>query len=181
MRKSKHFINILKMKKITFITLIFLCLTSIGFSQNLKFGHIDSQALLDLMPEQDSARRVLEKEFRQMQSSLEEMQVELNKKYEAYLNSQDTLSDFIRQAKEQEMQDMQVRIQNYQQSAQEQLQKKEAQLFQPVLDKAQEAIEAVGKENGFIYIFDISSKVVLYQSDKSIDVLPLVKKKLGLM
>ncbi|MBK8808945.1 MAG: OmpH family outer membrane protein [Bacteroidales bacterium] len=71
-------------------------------------------------------------------------------------------------------------MQNYQQEAQSQLQKKEAELFQPILEKAQLAIAEVGKENGFIYIFDISSKVVLFQSDKSIDVMPLVKKKLGM-
>lgn len=168
------------MKKIALITFAFLIFSVVGFSQNLKFGHIDSQALLDMMPQQDSARKALEKEYKQMQSILEEMQVELNKKYDYYLNAQDTLSDFIKKAKEQEMQELQTRIQSYQQEAQSQLQKKEAKLFQPILDKAEKAIKEVGIENGFIYIFDTSSKVVLFQSDKSIDIMPLVKKKLGI-
>lgn len=169
------------MKRITLLSIAIIFIATLGISQNLKFAHIDSQALLEMMPEQDSAKKVLEKEYRQMQSSLESMQVELNKKYEAYLGAQDTLSDFIRKAKEQEMQEIQTRIQSYQQEAQTQLQKKEAQLFQPILDRATNAIETVGKENGYIYVFDISSKVVLYQSEKSEDILPLVKKKLGIL
>ena len=52
--------------------------------------------------------------------------------------------------------------------------------MQPVFDKAEEAIGVVAKEKGLIYVFDIGTKVVLYKSNESIDVLPLVKTKLGL-
>jgi outer membrane protein len=86
----------------------------------------------------------------------------------------------IRQTKEKEIVDLQERLQNFQQTAQQDIQQKEAELWQPVIDKANNAIQEVGKENGFTYIFDVSAGVVLYFSPESIDVLPLVKTKLGI-
>lgn len=150
-------------------------------AQTLKFGHIDSQKLLELMPQRDSAMKVLQKEYDDTQQILDGMQVELNKKYQKYLESSDSLSSIAKKTKEQEMQDLQQRIQNYQQTAQDELQKRETSLFNPIMDKAKKLIEEVAKENQLIYVFDTSAGVVLYQSDKSIDILPLVKKKLGIL
>jgi len=59
------------------------------------------------------------------------------------------------------------------------LQKKEQSLLQPIIDKAKNAINEVAKEGSFTYILDSSVGVVLY-SVESDDILPLVKKKLGL-
>jgi outer membrane protein len=75
---------------------------------------------------------------------------------------------------------MQQRIQNYQQTAQAQLNQKQTELLKPVFDKAEKTIEEVAKEKGLLYVFDIGSKVVLYKSNESLDVLPLVKTKLGI-
>ena len=75
---------------------------------------------------------------------------------------------------------MQQRIQGFQQTAQQDLQQKEAELFQPIMDKAQSAIEAVAKANGFTHVFDLGAGGVLYFSEQSIDILPLVKKELGI-
>ncbi len=105
-------------------------------AQTLKFGHIDSQKLLELMPQRDSAMKVLQKEYDDTQQILDGMQVELNKKYQKYLESSDSLSSIAKKTKEQEMQDLQQRIQNYQQTAQDELQKKETALFNPIMDKA---------------------------------------------
>jgi outer membrane protein len=79
--------------------------------------------------------------------------------------------------------DIQKRIQDFQTNAQQQLQNKQAELFQPIVGKVDKAIKDVGKENGFLYVFDISaSKATLLYFDeaKSINVMPLVKTKLGL-
>lgn len=146
----------------------------------VKLGHIDSQLLLSQMPESDSAKKVLESETKSIQDMLEVMQVEFNNKYNDYVTKIDSLSDFIRQSKEQELQDIQERIRSAEQNAQQQLQKMQGDLFQPIIDKAQKAIEEVGKENGFSYIFDTSTGSVVYKSDNAEDILPLVKKKLGI-
>lgn len=54
------------------------------------------------------------------------------------------------------------------------------ELFAPVFKKANEAIDKLGKENGFTYIFDLSAGTVIFHSDATVDVLPLAKKALGI-
>ena len=57
-------------------------------------------------------------------------------------------------------------------------QEREKALLTPIIDRAKEAIRDVAKENGYTYIFDSAVGVTLYEGGD--DVLPLVKKKLGL-
>lgn len=149
-------------------------------AQAPKFGHIDLQALIQVMPERTTA----ETEFNAVQSEMEdilgEMQKDLQTKMTDFEKLGETASEMKKNAKITEIQDIQQRIQNYQQTASQQLQQKQAELLQPVFDKAEKAIEEVAKENGLMYVFDTGSKVVLYKSNQSVDLLPLVKTKLGI-
>ena len=149
-------------------------------AQSLKFGHINSQELLQAMPERDSAEAKLRRLTKTIEDQLEELQVEFNKKYQEYLQKRETYSASIREMKERELTEMQQRAQEFQQVASQDLQRQQSELMKPVIDKADAAIKKVGSDNGFIYIFDVSNGTLLYQSDKSVDVLPLVKKELGL-
>jgi len=149
-------------------------------SQDLKFGHINSQELLTAMPESDSAQATIEKLAGDYEQQLEEMRVELNKKYDDYLTNRDSYTDLIRQTKEADIQEMQQRIQQFEQMAQQDLQQQQQQLIQPVLEKANNAIKEVAEENGFVYIFDVSRGNPVFFSDKSIDIISLVRTKLGL-
>jgi outer membrane protein len=149
-------------------------------AQNYKFGHINTQTLLEQMPESDTARAKFQQAQRQLQQQLEEMQVELNRKYQNYQNQKDTIPELLRQTKETEIMDMQQRIQEFQMSAQEDVQKRKTELFQPIYKKMDKAIKEVADKNGFTYVFDVSIGSVLYHSDKSVDILPLVKKELGI-
>ncbi len=145
-----------------------------------KFGHIDSNQLLSTMPERESVKSKLEAFAKQLENQLAAMQTELESKYQQYMSEAETLSPLIRQTKEQELTEMQQRIQMFQQNAQQELGAKESELFQPVIDKARKAISEVANENGFTYVFDIGSGAVLHFSDDSQDILPLVKAKLGI-
>jgi len=162
------------------IIVVFLLIGTTSFAQNLKFGHINSQELLSLMPERDSAQLVLENYAQQLEDQLETMQVEYNNKVQQYLANQENYTDLIKQTKEQELTDMQERIQGFQNTAQQTIQQKEAQLIQPIIDKAEKAIKEVAEEQGFTYIFDLARGSILYFSDASQDILPLVKVKLNI-
>ncbi len=166
------------MYRIIVFSLIVGISISLSAQKSNKLGHIDSQELLSLMPAADSARKVMERETKSIQDQMELMQVEFNNKYNDYVTKMDSMSKFIRQSKEQELQDLQQRIQVFESNAQQSLQLQQAELFQPIIDKAQKAIEAVGKENGFTYIFDTSVGAVIYKSDESEDIMELVKAKL---
>jgi outer membrane protein len=173
------------MKKIFVILVLIglICVSTSVFSQNqLKLGHINSQLLFSAMPESDSAQKKLERSAKQMQATLEELQVEFNKKYEEYikLGNDASTSDLILRTKEEELQSLQQRVQNFQQQAEEDISKQRAQLFQPIQDKAIKAVNEVARENGFTYIFDTAGGSIVFSSEDSQDILSLVKKKLGL-
>lgn len=160
--------------------ILFAGFISSANAQSLKFGHIDLQALVQLMPERATA----ETEFNSFQSELEDVLAEMQQNYQQKLQELEQLgedaSEVKRNAKITELQDIQQRIQNYQMTAQQQLQQKQAELLQPVFDKAENAIGEVAKEQSLLYVFDVGSNVVLYKSNQSLDILPMVKEKLGI-
>jgi outer membrane protein len=172
------------MKRIISIAALIIVIAVAGQSamaQNFKFGHINSDELIQLMPEYDSATVKLEKFRKELINALDLMSVEFNTKNDAYQKESKNLSDIVKQTKEQELIDIQKRIQDFQNNAQQQLQNKQSEVFQPVYAKVDKAIKDVGKENGFLYVFDVAKGTLLYFDDsKSINVLPLVKTKLGL-
>jgi len=164
--------------KISAILLIVI-LSFSTFAQKNKLGHIDSNELMKLMPGKDSAQAKIEGFAKQLDGQLKGMQGEFEKKYNDYLANRDKMTDLIKQTNEQELQDLQKRIEEFQKSAQEELQKKQDELLKPIVDKAKAAIEKVAKANGYSYIFDSGVGVLLY-SEPTEDVLPLVKKELGI-
>jgi len=145
-----------------------------------KFGHITSEQLLQAMPEYDSAQAKVEDLRDQYDLEIERLQVEINKKIEEFNNSEATMTNLIREAKASEIQEMQVRLQNFAQTAQQDLQQQSMMLIQPVMDKARQAIEAVAKEKGLLYVFDLSQGNPVYTGPESVDMLPLVKAQMGL-
>ncbi len=169
------------MKKtlILLVVALFASGTASFAQKTVKLGHINSAELMQIMPGKDSAQAAFQREMEALNSQLTAMQEELQKKYNDYTEKQSQMSDLIRQTKEQEIRDLGTRIEAYQQNAQTQLQEKEKELLQPIIDRAKEAITLVAKENGYTYIFDTSIGALLYQQDSD-DIFPLVKKKLGL-
>lgn len=172
------------MKKLlfAFITLMILILMSgVNLNAQTKIGWIKSDELLAVMPERDSAIKNLEKQRDEILRTLEGMNVEFNNKVESYTKQRDSLSAFVRQSREAELSDIQVKIQNFQQAGEVEIERKRQELFQPIIDKAQKAIKAVAEENKFLYILDVSTGAALYYpEDPAYNILPLVKAKLGI-
>lgn len=168
------------MKRIFKICLIAMMLVSAGFvqAQTLKFAHIDSQALIQAMPETAAAQKTLEEQAKGLEDQLASMQKEFQSKMAEYTQKADSLTDIVRQAKEEDLQNLNQRIQSFNTTASQKLQQKQGELMQPIFNKANEMIETVAKEQGVIYVFDANA--VLYKSNASIDLLPLVKAKLGI-
>jgi outer membrane protein len=169
------------MKRFIGIAALVVFMVSAGQGQNFKFGHINSDELIRALPEFDSANASLEKFRQELINNLEIMTVELNNKSDSFNKESKNLTDIVRQTKEQELIDLNRRIQEFQTNAQEQLQNKQVELFQPIYNKVDKAIKDVGKENGFLYVFDIAKGSLLYFDEtKSTNVLVMAKTKLGL-
>lgn len=169
------------MKKI--VIAIVACLFAFGGNamaqKNVKLGHINSNDLMQIMPGRDSAQAVLQNEVAELESTLKSMQAEAEKRYNDYVANQAGWTELIRQTKQREIQDMAARIEEFQKNAQEQLQNREQELLKPIIDRAKKAIEDVAKEGGYTYIFDAGTAALLYDEGGD-DIMPLVKKKLGL-
>lgn len=144
-----------------------------------KLGHIDFAKLYELMPGQDSIKKAFSTYQEQLQNQFVAMQGEYETKLTDYQNNQATMSNIIKQTKEKEILDLQRRIQDFQQTAQEDLQDKEAELTAPIIDKARNAVKEVAKENAYTYIFNSTEGLLLY-TESGDDIMPLVKKKLNL-
>lgn len=163
---------------------LFVVILVAGFSMNVqaqagqKIGHVDFQELMSIMPGQDSINKALESYVGGLEAQLQAMQSEYESKINAYQANQATMSEIIRQTKEKEIVDLQQRIEAFNQQAQYEIQNKQVELSQPLIKKAQRAIESVAKENGFTYIINGNEQILLYKSGT--DILPMVKKKLGL-
>ena len=144
----------------------------------MRLGHINSAELLELMPEKKVAVEKTQKLASDLQVKMESMSAEYEQKIADYQKGQATMSQTIRQSTESDIMALQQRIQQFQVTAQEEIGKEEQRLLQPILDKARTAIENVAKANGFTYIFDVSTGATVYEGGE--DVLPLVKKELGM-
>lgn len=144
-----------------------------------KLGHVNYAEVISLMPEKKTASTKLDSTTKDLEKQLQEMISELRAKEDKYASESSKLPDLVKADREAEVQNLYKRIQEYQQKAQEVIQKKEQELMEPLLKKGKKAIEQVAKENGYSYIFDTSSGILLFY-EESDNVLALVKKKLNL-
>jgi outer membrane protein len=168
------------MLKKTLIAVLFILPVSL-FAQDLKFGHVDRQELLKSMPDATAAQKTLEDLVLKYKTETQKLETEFQTKYADFQQNSSTLDPAIRSLRENELNKMYENIQSFSTAAQESIQKKQSELMLPIDAKITKAIKLVGEEGGFVYIFDTQSSGLLYFSSKSIDVLPLVKKKLDEM
>ena len=150
-----------------------------GIAQSFKSGHINRDDIIMAMPDYDTAMKNYNAYGQELTNALELMQVEYNNKLDQYVKESKNLTDLVKANKEQELADMQTRINNFQQQAQTLLQEKQAELLNPIIEKATKAINDVSKEGGYIYIYDVRT-LVYVDTVKSTDIGPLVKTKLGI-
>jgi outer membrane protein len=148
--------------------------------QAQKMGHINFQAVVGLMPETKQAEETLRAYQEQITKDFRELETEFQTKLQAYQSGLNTMTTLTRETKERELQDLQARIQEYQVKAEEDIQKKYNELTEPIIKKVQDAINATAAEGKYAYVFDSTpGKAVLF-SDGGEDILPMVKKKMGL-
>lgn len=169
------------MKKIVILFIIaFISLSLSNVSaQSFKFGHINSGELLKTLPDIDSVQKKMQAYAKDLELIIEEMQVEYNKKYDAYQKSEATLSEAVKAARQKELADMGRRVQDRMSSANSEYDAESQKQMAPVIEKVRAAISKVGKDNGFTYIFDISAGSIPYINEaQSVDIMEMVKKEL---
>ncbi|MDO4496817.1 MAG: OmpH family outer membrane protein [Bacteroidales bacterium] len=146
-----------------------------------KFGNVDSGAIMQAMPERTQVEKDLEAIQAKYETELTKMGDEYQKKVADFIAERENLEAGIQEARAQEIQQLEQRIQNFREMAGKDIQTQYQNKMTPLIEKINKAIQAVGEKEGFTYIFDTTQGNILYFSpSQCIDVLPLVKKELGI-
>ena len=166
------------MKKIILCAVCAICGFTTANAQ--KFGHVNTQEIIQAMPEYTTAKTEIDKLQAQYEADLKSMQDELQKKGEAFDKEQTTLPDNIKQRRQQELQDMYQKIQQSYQDNQQALQKASQEKMQAITTKVLDAIKAVGQAGGYVIINEVNGGIPYISTTLSTDVTAEVKNKLGL-
>ena len=167
------------MKKI-FFAFVFSVFALSAFAQ--KVGHVNTGILLEGMSEVKAADTQLEALQKQLIAKGESMVKAFQAEYQAVVADVNAgkLTPKQQQDKQAILQKKQQEIQVFEQQVQTDIGKKREELLKPILDKVDNAIKAVGKESGFLFIFDTAIPNVILFADEPLDVTDRVKAKLGL-
>ncbi len=169
------------MKKLFTVALVAgIMLVTANFAKaQTKIAYIDFNSVIEAMPGLKPIQANLQNYQKTFMDQLQSMQTELQTKAKAYETNSKTMTDATRTATENELNDINKRIQEFQNSAQQQVQAKSAELFKPLSDQAKAAINTVAKEKGYTYVFDSGSTGMIV-SPAGDDLMPAVKLKLGI-
>lgn len=165
--------------KVLFLGIALFVMSGVANAQ-VKIAHVNTAEILDAMPDKAKAEQDLEKYYTELQNQLQAMAREYQTKMQDYEANQATMSNLVRQSKEKEIVDLQTRIQQFQLNAEEEFEKKRAELLRPILDKIQNAINAVGREKGYTYIIDLATGAAVWVGTDAVDCSRDVRAKLGL-
>jgi len=164
-------------KKIVLIALVMLPVATFA-QESQKFAYINYMDVANAMPEFKLMNDSLTKSANEYQAEITNMRDEYTKKLSDFVNQQDSLNETIKIRRQQEIQELQQRVENFQQFAAQKQDEMQQRLSAPIQDKLQKAVNDVGKENNFLYIANAGA--FLYISPNATDATPLVKKKLGI-
>jgi len=163
-------------------SLLIAALLFVGASQAVsaqtKVAHVNVSELLDAMPEMKAAKAQIEKLGKTYDTEYNTMVEEFRTKIKKYDAEQNTVTAAVNDARQNEVQDMRARIEQYQQTAAKELQTKQEDIVKPILEKAKKAIEKVGKAKGFQYVLDASNGTGVLLADGT-NLLADIKKELG--
>lgn len=167
---------------------VIILITAFGTAsaQKFKFGHTNSQSIIESMPETKLAKDELTALTDKHKKRFEEMQLEYQKKYTEIIensqlveNSPEKWDELTMEDKQRELMGLQERLQSFEQSATDKINQRQVELFTPISEKLQKAIKDVAVEGGYTYIFD-ESTLLYFSTEQSIDVTAEIKKKLGI-
>ncbi len=167
-----------KFKLLLVAIVLFMGATSFSYAQS-KIAHINTSELVQAMPAMKQAQSQLEKLQKTYDTELRAMAKELDAKRTQYGAEAETKTDEENRKRVEEVQGMQNNITAYQQQAMQDLQQKERDILQPILESAKAAIQKVARAKGYQYVMDSTEGSGLLLSE-GFDLLADVKKELGI-
>lgn len=160
------------MKKLVLMLMLLAPMTMMA----QKFGKVNTQTIMQALPDVAKANGELEALQKQKDNELKAMQEEFLRKADEYQKGASTMNATAKQQKETELQGLQQKIQQAYQDGQQELQKKSNELMQPIVAKVRAAIDAVGKAGNYTYIFEEGAAI--YTGSNVLDVTKEVQSKI---
>lgn len=164
------------MKK-TLLLCLLLALSPLCLVAQQKIAIVNSDAILAAMPETKAAQVKLQELDKRYSEELKKMQEQYTQKTEAFIAESEKLNEAIRKSRQQELVDLQNRIQQSANVMQEDFQKQQTTLYTPIQQKVFDAIRTVSDKEGLTYV--LNAAMMLYTGKDAVDITPLVKKHLG--
>lgn len=145
----------------------------------LKFAYIDSRVVLDKAPGRAAAESTFQKEYDAAQTKIKKMQDTLQAMVSAYQKVQSTLTPVNRELREKEIGEKQQSYQNAAQLLDAQMQQRQGELVQPMMNQIRETLEAIRKEESYAFIFDVgANSSVVVAADSALDITDKVVARL---
>lgn len=166
------------MKK--FILLALLVIPSITFAQ-LKIGYIDSNAIMDQLPDVQDARQRLDALIQEWQTELNRLESEWKSKYDDYEKRKLIMSEQTRAETESELVKLENQIAEYREKkfgTNGELFQKQDELMKPVQNKVFNAIKEVAQEEDLDFVFDRSGDIMILYAKEKYDITAKVLAKL---
>ena len=166
------------LKKLVLVLAVILPMSA--FAQ--KFGVVDLEAVISVMPETKAANDQITEASKKYEAEFQKLQETVQKLYTEFQTIQNdpATPETIKERRMQEIQDGATKLEQFRQTAYEDLQRQREQLMAPVQQKFADAVKSVGQEGSFTFVFPLDPGLMLYQGTDVVDVTPLVKAKLGL-
>ncbi len=156
---------------------IMIAMPVFGFAQS-KFGVVNSNNFIETMPEFKEVQAQLEASSKKFEDEFTKLREEFQNRYTELQKLDESTPQSIRDRRLQELQELDSKIQQFRETASADLQRQQAQLMTPIQEKVMKAIQTVGEEGNFTFIFE--NMVPIYIGKDVVDVTSLVKSKLGL-
>ncbi len=167
-------------KKILLAVALMLPMLGAQAQTSVKIGLIDTQSVLQALPDTQEAQKKVADASKKYEDEYAKLGEEMKRLYDELNNMKSDELPAIKERKTREFQDYQMKVQNFEQSAAQDLQRMQQELLAPIFQKIKDAVESVGKEGGFGLIQDYNPQQTLYYGAPVVDVTPQVKAKLGL-
>ena len=165
-------------KKILLIAALILPMCA--FAQDLKIGVINVNEVVQKLPEYADAQTKFVETSKRYEDELAKLNDELKRRYDDIQSMPDDELEAIRERKVREFQEYQVKIQQFTQTADQELAKVQQELMAPIEKKVQDAISSVGQEGGYSLIQPLENSLILYHAAPVVDITNEVKAKLGI-
>lgn len=144
-----------------------------------KFAHVNFNELVMLTSAADSARAQINASQKEAQDTFNSMYEEYQSKLQQYQQKASTWTPAIRESKEKELNDIQSRLEEFQQNIQQELSQQQQVLMAPIQQKAIDVVNQLAKAGGYIYVFE-SSQYLYVDPAQSVDLTPAARKALNI-